>query len=353
MWITWKKLNNVAKAEETIEELLALLPEILNLSVSVLFIKHTNLQNLVKVYRIIDKTDEAYALEDRLVEAMLEVGARPSTADTVKHTLELVEYLFEQGNYSRAAYLAQFGYESTRHLDRFQQEEARGLKLDLQLLVGRSKFHAGNYSEGLDYIELVMDDIYKLGPLNYSRQFETACPYVFFRLRFGCATDDIVQAMTFIVARSIYIIFGILLDMDVTFESNTSTSSSHPEFLLSQISTEKALTIREEAISLWSTAYQVGDSFLHSQIKSWYYSTYSWLISILYFLSSPFTWAIQFWPVRFIVNVLWVFSKLLLLLIFCFFSYLLAFTLFDRLLYLYTYLHYANYRRIMYQLNNN
>lgn len=301
-------LKYIEKAEENLAEMIALFPQLINTPASTIFGYTFLLQNIIKVYSQNGRVEEAVALVERLLEAIREIGAKTSVAEEVK---EVTEYFFKQGNYAKAANLAQFGRESMKHLSHSQQQEATGLRLRLEILMGKSMFHAGNYSEGLDYIEAVMDEIYKLGHSSYPEQYQSVCMYGMFRLRFGCVIDRLL----YIGKVAVYILWVSPLDLTISLKDNNVSPPLSPLQVVN-LSPTTALTVGGDKLTMyevWLTLYHFTEPLLHSWVESlrlWFRSfVRSWFL----FLSPPVKWVSQFKAVRFVVRILFFYIKVRLI----------------------------------------
>ncbi len=309
-------LDHVVRAEENLAEMIALFPRLMSTPSSTLYQYTYLLQNVIRVYRESGRMEEAISLGERQLAAIREIGAKTSVASEVK---ELAEYFFEQGNYTKAADLAQFGRDSMKHLSPSQQQENTGLRLNLEILVGRAIFHAGNYSEGLDYIEVVMDNIYQLGPSTYPEQYMALCPYALIRLRFGCVRDDTINTLLFLGKVAVFFLFESPLDMFSFSLDLPPPRAPISPLQMVQLSPSTALVLGEDKLAvyrMWTTLHLFGQPL----VLSWLSSLYLWIHSFIslvrlwfVFLLQPVMWVLQFQIVRVIVRLLFIYLRLRLI----------------------------------------
>ena len=84
---------------------------------------------------------------------------------------------FEAGNYSKTAEIGNFLITLIRGSDSYNDT----IKIKLHLLVGKAKYHMGQYSDGMDYIELALQGILNVrGGFDFERS--EACWYLIPRI---------------------------------------------------------------------------------------------------------------------------------------------------------------------------
>ena len=210
------------KAEVLLNNIFTLFPSIRDSPGSFLFQNNKLLQKVIDFYRENGKSEEATILQERLLEVVKEIGGRPSVATTVQKAQDVVEYLYQEGNYTKAADFAAFALDSIKHLDPDQQNNAQQMKLNLRLLLGEAKFFSGNFSEGLDYIESVADVILEQNASDkYAKEFASACRFLILRGKISCFIDE-TTAIKFLEIS--YVIFA----MPPGFHYRKPTISEYP-----------------------------------------------------------------------------------------------------------------------------
>jgi len=247
------------KAEVLLNNTFALFPSIRNLPGSFLFQNNKLLQQIIDFYRENGKSEEATILQERLLEVVREIGGRPSVATTVQKSQDVVEYLYQGGNYTKAADIAAFALDSLKHLDQDQQNNAHQMKLNLRLLLGEAKFFSGNFSEGLDYIESVADTILEQNASNkYAKEFASACRFLILRGRISCFVDK--NTVTKFLAIS-YVVFAMPPD----FQYRKPTISDYPH----TPSPSKELMIRTDS---GIASYVYSNVCVYESLNLWLWS---------------------------------------------------------------------------------
>ena len=243
-----------------------LLPRIRDSPGPFLFQNNKLLQEVIDFYRENGKIEEATILQERLLEVVKEIGVRPSVATTVQKSQDVVEYLYQRENYTKAADFAAFALDSIKHLDPDQRNNARQIKLNLSLLLGEAKFFSGNFSEGLDYIESVADFILEQNASDiYGKEFARACRFLILRGRIHCFVDE---SMTEKLLAILYVVFVMPPDFQYTLRSTTSDvlrTFSHSKELMIATMDEIASYAYGRILSLWIW------SKTYAHVRNWYY----------------------------------------------------------------------------------
>ena len=306
---SYKKTHNDIKADTVREELI---PHVFSSSMAASVFEvyaHSDTVQSIIAFKFFDKDEEATALEDKLIEATLQLGARPSLVSTVVQTKKLAQHLYERNKCIKAADLAVFALESLNfeHLAKDQRDEAQELKFEIQLLIGRTKFCATNYSEGLDYIELVVDAIYEQ-KINEHDLLTTACPYMILRGRLWCLVRDIPvpQNILYIGGEMIIWIFRILEFNDYLSQPN-STQKIQAQVTQPSYSNELAVTTGQ--VMDIQLLLVISHSFF-SQLYSYFSSLlYSYISSVVMSVLVTAQWIMSFKIAQFLGNVLFIFLK--------------------------------------------
>ena len=206
---SYRYTHNSIEADRVLEELIALFPSIMDAPVSEIHGYRATVRDFIDLLKSNDKDEEATALEDKLIDVTLQIGATQSVVSTIQETKELAQHLYEWNKCIKAADLAVFALESFEHLAKDQHEGAQVLKFELQLLIGKAKIFAGNISEGLDYIELMVDSICEAEKYEHYLLTE-ACQYMIFRGRLWCLVERVSQDTSYVSGKMVSWIFGIL-----------------------------------------------------------------------------------------------------------------------------------------------
>lgn len=190
----------------------------------------------------------------------------------------------------KAADLAVFALESCQHLAKDERDGAQKLRLKLQLLIGKAKFCAGNYSEGLNYIEIMVDSIYEVGIYEHYLLTE-ACPYMILRGRLWCLVGNILYAGGEII-RWIFTINNRL---------------SQPESALKTRAQVTQLSHSKELATTTGHVMEIPQLFAisHSLFSQLYLYINSLIMSVLVTAE----WIISFKIIQFVDNVLFILIK--------------------------------------------
>ena len=156
--------------------------------------------HIIDLYRKVGFIEEAHQLEAKLIDAMKILSLRITYhqhesidnggQDILKMALRVLNRFYEAENYPQVIKLGNI------LLDSFQGLNSSGLmhtSMNVSLLVGKAKFHAGNYLSGMAQMEQSLITILE-HPYNYTRyQKSIACWYLIPRLEYldACYRNDI------------------------------------------------------------------------------------------------------------------------------------------------------------------
>ena len=121
---------------------------------------------------------------------------------------------FETGNYSKTVEVGNFLIELIENSDSFNDA-----KINLHLLIGKAKFHMGQYSDGMDHIEIALLSIPDVAS-DYEKERSTACWYLIPRIRYLNTCYGILKwnAMTVVATPVMGTGFLILTTIPFYFE---------------------------------------------------------------------------------------------------------------------------------------
>ena len=306
---SYKYIHNSIKADRVLETLIALFPSVMDAPMSEVYGYSATVREYIEFLKSNDKDEEATALEDKLIEATLEIGAKLSDVSTTNKIMKLAKHLYEQNKCKKAADLAVFALES---FTPFQHDGAQELvTLQLQLLIGKAKFCAGNYSEGLNYIELMVDSIYEVEEYEHYLLTE-ACPYMILRCRLWCLIGTKPQNILYVGGKMIIWIYKILKFNDNVYQPESALKT---QAQVTQLSHSKELAVTTGQIMKIQLLLDISHSFsqLYSHLSS---LLYSYLSSVVSAVLVTIQWIISFKIVQCLINVAFIFEKQL-------FSYLI------------------------------
>ena len=144
----------------------------------------------------------------------------------------MLQELYNNKDYKRVTKTAQIVINAMNKVET-TQPKVLPKKLKLQLLVGKAKFHAGNYSDGLEDIEYVLETILGLPAEMFDEEDKmNACWELFPRIVYAEACYNI-KATTFqaIISHTVLFFFGPRIHLLTTSASNflQDLSKSHVE----------------------------------------------------------------------------------------------------------------------------
>ena len=177
LYTSYNVLQYSERKQLALENLLELRDQLINVSNSELY--HSGVtQLIITIFRNNGYEQEANTLEGRLLEVILEIRAQPHIlAWPMDKAYQFAQYLFNNKDYEKVVDLGAYILESLS-LDEIN------LKLRVELLVGKAKFHAGNYSKGMDDIETVLLEISNYPGQNYTEEKSTSCWYLILRVKY-------------------------------------------------------------------------------------------------------------------------------------------------------------------------
>ena len=241
IWEAYERLHRTHKAELIAEDLMKCFPSLMDIEFG---ISHFNkLTDILQVYEIIGKSNEAKHLFKKVLVSVLIIMAQerhklPHALTSVLGSLVLAGLNYSHrelngGNYTEAVDIAQLTVTAVSKLE-FSQEGVKVpvlidpsmdyewadmvklieiAKLQCLLLIGEANYLSGNYSQGLDHFDQVVD---LMQEQNVSTQlWSQLCSYAIYRGRTECI-KYYVQQIVFVIFKvllsTIAVIFKGLLD---------------------------------------------------------------------------------------------------------------------------------------------
>lgn len=297
-----------------LSKLLELHDHIMNVSGSELY--HADVtQLIINIFRKNGYDREADMLEERLLEVVLEIRAQPQQgAVSMKRAYQFAQYLFDNENYHKVMDVGTYIMES---LDLENPDDAY-LKLKVELLIGKSKFHGGNYSEGMAEIETILLKVLYHPGNDYMEEKNTACWYLIPRIKYINACYDIMIRIGNLFMGTAYLLFQAPLEFQQSISEERHEQESGPEvkqYSFSQeIATKRAGSMittpvrymEEVMVILLKTVEANIQDELHlisGSINNLVVFTYSILSTILYSI-------VRIPPIHFLINVACIWIKL-------------------------------------------
>ena len=145
-----KHLHLYEKTAEYLDKLKSMQDEIMASTVSQIFLNNDVVLNIIQLYKQHGLYQNADMLEEKLFESLSAVNATASQ-DMLMAGAELARKFFHSKNYQKSIKISQY----ILNLITVENMETGAVKQKVQIVIGRTKFHAGQFSSGLDDLESV------------------------------------------------------------------------------------------------------------------------------------------------------------------------------------------------------
>ena len=178
----YERLHLHDKVVEFSTKLLLKHSEIMNASASQIFRHNDVVSNVIHLYKQYKKYNEAAMLEQKLLESLSDIGTIPDE-QTLMTGVDTVRRLFHNKKYEQSIKLGQQILEALAQdngdmLKGVGIAESDVAKQEIQILIGRGRFHSGDFSAGLDDLETAL----KHATLaNNKARANLICKYLIFR----------------------------------------------------------------------------------------------------------------------------------------------------------------------------
>ena len=218
LFLSYTSLQSDSK-DLALSKLLELHDHIMNVSGSELY--HADVtQLIIDIFRKSGYDGEADMLEDRLLEVVFEIRAQPQQgAVSMERAFQFAQHLFDNGNYQKVVDVG------TYIIDSLDLENSDDLYLELKakLLIGKAKFHSGNYSEGMAEIEVILLKVLYHPGSDYMEEKMTSCWYLIPCIKYINACYDIVINIRNFFIGTVYLIFQTPLEFQQSISKEFST----------------------------------------------------------------------------------------------------------------------------------
>ena len=187
---TYNALNKHEKLASTRHDLLELQEEILDTDYAHFLKASIPVQNVIVFYRKEGLHYQASLLEEKLIISVKKVGVKRIQASWCSSqqkcdykvptdwAFRVIKHFYEVGNYSVTIELGM------HYINAFREEPEYKRKVaSFQVLVGKALFVGGNFSEGMDQMELVLHFIEE-HKLHLDEEKWTACRYLIPRVKY-------------------------------------------------------------------------------------------------------------------------------------------------------------------------
>ena len=312
----YDKLNQQENADEMLEDIISMLPELSELPHNELFQKMEELQKMISRLRTHGKTESADLLEGIATEVVFNMGAEVDIEQ--EKALPIVQSLYEKGDYQKAVELG------THVLKRYKKDSL--MLVQLQVIVGEAKLYYGNFSEGLKDMEMV---IQLISPDTHYQEYQTCCFYLIPQLKYlnicygqhisNIMNVDKAYEITYTIIKVItYLTFAQPLDVFPASNSDSPLTSYFPEITHVELSSSREVAV--------SDFHPLAEYFITMSSKGILtFSQNMWLnvVTLWNLLCATLWYFLKFSTLRFIINVVSIFIRLHIITFILCFCYLI------------------------------
>ena len=303
LYTSFEKMSDSYQKSATLGEIIQLLPEVTTLPPQTLF--HI-LNDLNTILSLLDNTDsdETNILTECVVEIIM-MAADGNMVMNSEYPALTVSTLYNKRNYTKAAQLGTYVLQSFTQNPNFKHNE---FSLKLLAATARAKFYSGNYSQGFDAMEQVIEKIIESPEFLYSDLFGEywqCCIYLIPRAKYAhvCFGSPIFGLVKHIINKTVHLTFVLPLDV---FPSTDNHENIHVHQDITETnnssSREVAMTREFSPINMYENNILPSLQKLLASIKT---ITLSLFAVLMYVLSFP--------SLRFCINVISILLRLDLL----------------------------------------
>ena len=249
---SYQNIHQEQKAASITEEAVALFPSLMNVSSGECFWHYDKLEMIARFYREKGQVREAHGIEEMQLDVLLELGPQPD--EEIAHRgIRCALLLIERGDYDKAITMVEFGTKAYTALvfknklsvaiylkvtfafeegfaniahsmnllhvhDIVQEQETlmEQVTLNKWYFIAIAKRLGGNYSESLEYYELMANFIFERNKATiYASQLSDACPQLIYHGHLKCLNYVITEKVFSTGKWIVYGVFGTLVNIDI------------------------------------------------------------------------------------------------------------------------------------------
>jgi predicted ATPase len=245
----YKRLHHYDKAEEFSEKLLLMHSEIMNASASQIFRYNDVVWNVIYLYKRRYLYFEAAMLEQKVLESLSDIGAIPDE-QTLMTGVDTVRRLFHDRNYKESIQLGQQILQALAHNNNDMMKaigtaESDVAKQEIQILIGRGKFHNGDLSAGLDDLESALAAV-----ANVKAHTNLICKYLIFRPSLYFSSCSALKIRPYAIFKFGQTLGYLMLVPPVALTSEAKYLLDRPRQPLAR-STVKDIVAVESELKIW------------------------------------------------------------------------------------------------------
>ena len=283
-------MDKYDERNSTIARLHNLYPDVAAAPVDLLIEASDATLMFIQFYKVGELFNKAQSLEDQFLIGLLDLKSKIRTAFLTKQTTEhqrsllqtickALNNFFEAGNYSKTIEVGISLIELIKNYNSFNDA-----KIKLHLLIGMAKYHLGQYSDGMDHIEVALQSI--PSPTvdqddDYEKERATACWYLVRRLTYldtcyritwnlGIVVVGLPLGVTVGVVGTVGIGMYIIVLTPIpfnTFEKSIHKRGEKPVLTSHQLFPSTALATRSDGLELFKS-YSKWLIAIHPQLKA-------------------------------------------------------------------------------------
>ena len=277
-------MNEYDKRSSTIARLQNLYSDIATAPIDQLIDASDATLMFIQFYKEGELFDKVQGLENRFLNGLLDLKSKIRTAFLTEQTAEYRKSLlrtacqalnnfFEAGNYSKTIEVGTF---LMKLIDNDYSASFDDAKINLHLLIGKAKFHMGQYSDGMDHIELALQSIPNSAS-EHEKERSIACWYLIPRLTYldTCYWIKWNLMMVVVVPVVITVVFAVSVGLYLIlspfplniFEKSIPRKDEKPVLTPHQLSPSTTLATTTRGLEL-SESYSKWLVMIQPQLKA-------------------------------------------------------------------------------------
>ena len=248
----YKKFNNKKHAKKVLKDIVSLLPNVSKLQSHEVYQNLEHIYDLIKFLQENKLTNEACMLYESVAQAIIDIGP-DNHPGRIIYVLDL---LVKKRNYTEVLKLGM------RALKKLPPNSELHM-VNISYFVGLATFHSGNYSEGLDYLEYVMNYIIHNTSAHEFEKYVVCCIFLVPRYKYlhTCFVSPISRVLPIVVTNVIYYTFILPFNC---FPTNTRSHDIGSDLTHAVPSSRKELqVINSNPLVKLSCTQQLKQIWLH------------------------------------------------------------------------------------------
>ena len=167
-------LQDTNKRYEANEKLLNMFPLLINMTSSSVYANMYTFQRYMTFLRQTKESNKTKAISEKMIESLSELGKGDIGIINIAYTL--AEEHYDHKEFRRAAKIASNILDSLQGLDGSQQQFMSKENVSIHMILGKSAYHSGNYSEAKRLFMSIIDSLLVSNQMD--ENFATCCSYL-------------------------------------------------------------------------------------------------------------------------------------------------------------------------------